>query len=103
MLRIYKVVLEALRELQPVLRQMEERDSDLARQLRRCSSSVALNLAEGMYSKAGHRALRYRTALGSAREALACLEVASACFYIEPVPSLEDKFSRIVGTIAKLV
>lgn len=103
MLRIYKVVLETLRELQPVLRQMEERDSDLARQLRRCSSSVALNLAEGMYSKAGHRAQRYRSALGSAREALACLEVASSCSYIESVPALQDKLDHIIGTLVKLV
>ena len=43
-LRIYNVVLEVLGQLQPVLRRIELRDKDLARQLRRCSSSVALNL-----------------------------------------------------------
>jgi hypothetical protein len=51
MLRIYAVVLEVLKELQPVLRRIELKDRDLARQLRRCSCSVALNLSEGMYSR----------------------------------------------------
>jgi hypothetical protein len=45
MLRIYPVVLEVLKQLQPALRQIERRDRDLARQLKRCSSSVALNRA----------------------------------------------------------
>ena len=59
MLRIYPVVLGVLRQLQPVLRQIQRRDRDLARQLRRCSSSVALNLAEGMFSRGQNRGLRY--------------------------------------------
>jgi hypothetical protein len=42
MLRIYCVVLEVLKELQPALKRIEVKDRDLARQLRRCSSSVAL-------------------------------------------------------------
>ena len=46
MLRIYSVVLEVLRQLQPALKRIEVRDKDLGRQLRRCSASVALNLAE---------------------------------------------------------
>ncbi len=76
MLRIYHVVLGVLKQLQPALRRIEVRDRDLARQLRRCSSSVTLNLAEGMYSRGQNRAARYHNALGSARETLACLEVA---------------------------
>ncbi len=76
MLRIYQVVLGVLKQLQPALRRIEARDRDLARQLRRCSSSVALNLAEGMYSRGKNREARYHNALGSARESLACLEVA---------------------------
>jgi four helix bundle protein len=83
MLRIYHVVLEVLKQLQPVLRRIELRDRDLARQLRRCSSSVALNLAECMYSRGGHRTSRYHSALGSARETLPCLEVAVACGYVQ--------------------
>jgi hypothetical protein len=46
MLRIYPVVLEVLKRLQPTLKRIEVKDRDLARQRRRCSSSIALNLAE---------------------------------------------------------
>jgi four helix bundle protein len=82
MLRIYPVVLEVLKELQPVLRRIEGRDSDLGRQLRRCSASIALNLGEGMYSRGRNRQVRYHTALGSARETLSCLEVAVVFGYV---------------------
>lgn len=37
MLRIYPVVLEVLKQLQPALKRIEVKDRDLARQLRRCS------------------------------------------------------------------
>ena len=46
--------------------------------MRRASSSVALNLAEGMYSRGEVRTARYHTALGSMRETQSCLEVAKA-------------------------
>jgi four helix bundle protein len=103
MLRIYGVVLEVLGQLQPVLRRIELRDKDLARQLRRCSASVALNLGEGMYSRGSNRAARYHTALGSARETLSCLEVAAVCSYVQQDAQLHDQLDRIVGTLVKLV
>jgi len=104
MLRIYPVILEVLKQLQPVLRRIELRDKDLARQLRRCSVSVALNVAEGMYSRGGNRNLRYHTALGSAQETLACLEAAEACGYVAAVDAaLSERLRRVVGTLVKLV
>jgi four helix bundle protein len=103
MLRIYSVVLEVLKQLQPVLRRIELRDRDLARQLRRCSSSVALNLAEGMYSRGQNRSARYHNALGSARETLGCLEVAVVCGYVQQDARLHDQLDRVVGTLVKLV
>ena len=103
MLRIYPVMLEVLKLLQPLLRQIERRDRDLARQLRRCSASVALNLAEGMFSRGQNRGLRYHSALGSARETLACLEVALACGYVPEEGLPQAQLLRIVGTLVKLV
>jgi four helix bundle protein len=103
MLRIYNVVLEGLKQLQPVLRRIELRDRDLARQLRRCSCSVALNLGEGMYSRGHNRNARYHNALGSARETLSCLEVAVVCSYVHRDACLHDQLDRIVGTLVKLV
>ena len=82
MLRIYTTVIDVLRGLRPVVTQIEEHDRDLARQLRRAASSIALNVSEGSGSRGGTRRERYLNALGSARETGACLHVARALGYI---------------------
>jgi four helix bundle protein len=78
MLHIYPVVLDTIRRLRPTLAVIERKDRGLGRQLRRCSASVGLDLCEGMYSRGRNRAAKYHVALGSARQMLACLEVAEA-------------------------
>jgi len=104
MLRVYPVILEVVRELRPLIAQIERRDADLTRQLRRCAASVALNTAEGMYSRGKNRQARYHSALGSAREALACLEVAEALGYLPAVEvGLVQKLNRVMGTLVRLV
>ncbi|MBK8996592.1 MAG: four helix bundle protein [Myxococcales bacterium] len=104
MLQIYPVILEVLSELRGVIAQIARRDPDLTRQLRRCSASIALNVAEGMYSRGKNRAVRYHSALGSARETLSCLEVASALGYVRSVePTLVAKLNRVIGTLVRLV
>ena len=104
MLHIYPVVLEVIRKLRPVMAVIDRKDRDLGRQLRRCSSSVGLNLGEGMYSRGRNRAAKYHVALGSAREALSCLEVAEAFGYIGPVDAAtRGEFDRIIGTLVRLV
>jgi four helix bundle protein len=102
MLRIYPIVLEVLKQLQPSLRRIEVQDRDLARQLRRASASIALNLGEGMYSRGQNRHARYHSALGSARETLSCLEVAALSSYVEEDKQLWDQLDRIVGTLVLL-
>lgn len=104
MLRIYPIVLEVLRDLRALIAQIERRDSDLTRQLRRCSTSVALNLAEGMYSRGKNRSARYHSALGSARETLSCLEAACALGYIAALdPALVAKLNRVIGTLVRIL
>ncbi len=104
MLRIYSVVLETVQELRPTLALIERKDRDLGRQLRRCTASVGLNLAEGMYSRGRSRAAKYHVALGSAREMLACLEMAAAFGYTQPLlPAERAPFDRIIGTLVRLV
>ncbi|MBK7585947.1 MAG: four helix bundle protein [Myxococcales bacterium] len=104
MLRIYPLILEVLRELRALIAKLERRDPDLTRQLRRCATSIALNVGEGMGSRGKLRQVRYHTALGSARETLACLEVACALGYIAALdPALIAKLNRIIGTLVRLV
>jgi len=104
MLRIYDVVIEAIGEMRPVISQIERRDADLARQMRRAFSSVALNLAEGAGVRGGLRKARYETALGSMREVMACIDVARAFGYVCEVDAVTvAKMNRVVGALVKLV
>jgi four helix bundle protein len=103
MLRIYDDMLDAVRTMRGALAAIEKRDPDLARQLRRAASSVVLNLAEGSGSFGRVRTVRYRTALGSARETLACLRVAESFGYVPAVPpGVLDSMNRVVGTLVRV-
>ena len=104
MLRIYAVVLKMIAGLAPVADQIERRDSDLARQMRRAAASVALNTAEGMGNTAGHKRQRYQTALGSAREVMACVDVAKALRYIGDIDAATvDHIDHVISTLVKLI
>ncbi len=102
MLRIYDTILEVLRMLKPVIAQIERHDGDLARQLRRCCTSMALNTCEGSGCTGGTRLERYKNALGSAKESGACLDSSLALGYIDGGdPVLLDKLNKIRATLAK--
>jgi len=103
-LRIYSVVLELVRSLRPYLPAIRARSGALGDQLERALISVPLNLAEGAYSRGKNRQARYQTALGSAREVLACLETAEALGWLQPLePALQARFREVIGTLVRLV
>jgi four helix bundle protein len=103
MLRIHDVMLDAITTMLPMVRAIERQDRDLASQLRRAASSVVLNVAEGSGSFGGTRTQRYRTALGSARETMACLRVAERFGYVEATPAaLVAMMNRVVGTLVRV-
>ena len=103
MLKIYDDMLEALRSMRGAIEAIDKRDADLARQLRRAASSVVLNVAEGSGSFGRIRTVRYRTALGSARETLACLRVGEALGYVDTMPdALTDRIDRVIGTLVRV-
>lgn len=104
MLRIYPVSLQMVRDVRPLADKIAQHDRDHARQLRKSSLSVPLNIAEGSGSRGGNRRARYDTALGSARESLANLEAACAAGYIREIPTqLRNRFDHIIGTLVKIV
>jgi four helix bundle protein len=103
MLRIHDDMLDVVRSMRGELATIDKHDPDLARQLRRAASSVVLNIAEGSGSFGRMRTARYRTALGSARETLACLRVAEAFGYVEPVSqTVQGKLDRVIGTLVRV-
>ena len=104
MLRIYTLILDVLTDLKPVVAAIEVHDKDLARQLKRAATSIALNTAEGSGSSAGTRRERYRNALGSARETGACLDAAMALGYVESIEaSLLGRLDHVRAVLAKNV
>ncbi len=104
MLRIYPVSVQLIREVSPLIEAIARFDRDQARQLRRSIKSVALNIAEGCAGRGGIKRARFETALGSARESLANLEVAAAVGYVEPVGGeMRNRFDHVIGTLVKLV
>ena len=103
MLKIYGVMIEVLREVKPVIDAIEKRDRHLADQMRRAMQSVVLNTAEGMGSHGGNRRQRYHSALGSAREAWACIEVGAVLGYVgAPSNETTQRFNHVIGTLVTL-
>ena len=104
MLRIYDVGLRVVREVRPYADRIARHDRDLVRQLRKASTAVPLNLAEGSGTRGGRRRNTYEIALGEARETRACLEVAEAAGYVGKMsPELRDKLDHVIATLVKLV
>jgi four helix bundle protein len=104
MLIIYVVCIEIVREVRPVADRIARFDRGLARQLKKSSSSVALNVAEASGTRAGRRRNTHEIALGEAREARACLQLAEAAGYVPSIASeLLDKLDRVIATLVKLV
>ncbi len=104
MLRIYPVCLMMVRDVRPYADRIARFDRDLARQLRKSSTAVPLNLAEGSGSRGGRRCHSYDNALGEARETLANLETAEAIGYIAKIEThVRKRLDHIIGTLVNLV
>jgi four helix bundle protein len=95
------VVIEHCRPLVDAIRR---RDRDLADQLRRALSSVALNVSEAFGAMAGNSRLRFQTALGSLYESRAALRVAVAWGHVSnesctaPLAAIDHLAARLYGT-----
>ena len=104
MLAIYSKALAVLRWLRALIAAIEMHDKDLARQLRRASSSILLNISEGSGSRGGTRRERYCNALGSARETSACLDAALALGYVDSLDAeLLDALDHVKAVLVKNV
>ena len=103
MLRIHSVVVVLIRDVAPLANVIARRDKDLASQLRRALSSVALNIAEASDQRGARRDSHYSIALGSARESWSALQVAAAWGYIAEPVGLKGRFDQVIGTLVRVV
>jgi len=102
-LRIYGTILETVGMLRNEMAAIGKRDPDLENQMRRAAASMALNVSEASFSRGRNTQARFHTALGSARETLACVEVAVALGYLPEVRAeISLRMGHILGTLKKL-
>lgn len=101
---VYRVALDACRACSPIAPALS---ATLRDQLLRASSSVVLNVAEGIGSSSrGVKRRHYAIARGSAMECVAVLDLTSALGTLTDVTSAavaRDLFTRAAMMLAKLV
>jgi four helix bundle protein len=90
---------ELITALRPIVPKIARHDRDLADQLRRAASSIALNLGEGACSQGGNRMKHFWIANGSASEVKAALRTAIAWGWIDQPPTAMRILDRLLGLI----
>ena len=98
----YEVSLEVIGSLRRVVPQIEAHDRDLADQIRRAASSVALNLMEGQRLTKGNKPKHYSIAHGSANEVKGGLQTAIAWGWIEDASEALGKLDRLLALLWRL-
>jgi four helix bundle protein len=100
----YQLALDAAREVRLPLVQIQRRDRELEKQLRRAMHSVVLNLAEGNRRRGQDRIHLFRISAGSAAEVVAALELAEAWAYISAssMGSTMSKLDQLLAILWKL-
>ena len=104
-MKTYQLALGTVRDIAPLIERIARRDPDLARQLRSAAMSVPLNINEGMCSGGKNRGARFTNAMASAKERVACLEVAEAVGYVDEgsIKAPLDQLDRIVASLWNMI
>ena len=101
MMKILDTTVDMVQRIHKLAGNVARHDRDLASQMKRSSTSVALNCSEGIWSKAGKRRSRLEDALNSARETVMALRIARACKYLTESQAA-DGIAQLDGIIAVL-
>ncbi len=101
--RLYALAIQMVSEMAPVADAIRRRNRDLADQMERALTSVPLNVAEGAESAGKLRVARFRTALGSANEIMACCDVGAALGYVTVTEEQWDLVEHVRATLINLV
>ena len=99
----YDVSLELIGHLRGVMPAIKRADRNLADQIGRAATSVALNLAEGSQRTAGGQRHMYEIALGSAAEVRAAIRVGIAWGWIAEPQAILATLDRLMALLWRLV
>ncbi len=101
MLIAYKLAVDLARSLRPAIDAVTRHDKALADQMRRATTSIVLNIAEGERRVGRDQTHLYRIAAGSASEVRAALDVASVWGYVddEPIAHARELLDRELGLL----
>jgi hypothetical protein len=103
MLDIYRVVLEVIRELRPVLEELRRKSPPLHDQLERALTTVVLAVAEGSRSRGRNRPAHYQRGAASMDESIAAVDAALAFSYLTSFDEgTRDKMRHVVAVLVKV-
>ena len=97
-----EVSYEVIASLRPIVPIIERNNRDLADQITRAASSVALNLSEGQRLTKGNKPKHYSIAHGSANEVRAGLKTAIAWGWLEDASEALGKLDRLLALLWRL-
>ena len=95
----YDVSLDLIRQLRVVMPTIKRADRNLADQIGRAATSVALNLSEGRCRSGGDQRRFYEIAYGSAGEVRAALAVGVAWGWLDDRAELLATLDRLMGLL----
>jgi four helix bundle protein len=98
----FEVSLDVIKALRPIVPVIEANDRDLADQIKRAASSVALNLGEGQRSEKGNKRKHYAIAHGSANEVRAALLTAVAWGWLSDPSEALALLDRLLALLWRL-
>ena len=104
MFQLETLTLSIIQSLKPIVHRIERSDRNLADQLKRAATSIALNVSESAHAKGANRKAHLHVAAGSANESRAALRVASAWGYIDEsdTAQAQDKLDHCIAVLWKL-
>ncbi len=105
-LDVYRVALRLFSDVEEIVRDIPAGHGDLLRQLRRCTASMVLNIAEG--ANRGHhkdKAARFLIARGECGECACALDLLHICGLASAaeVESLKETARRVAAMLTGLI
>ena len=98
----YEVSVELIQSLRDLLPIIKRQDRDLADQIHRAATSVALNLSEGARMTTGNARRHFEIAQGSAMEVKAGLEVSAAWGWVNDTTRPRQILDRLLALLWRL-